>query len=57
MATPDPGNPPELQAHLDEFYKAHTAAIAKANSGMKSQAEGAAGSVAPDTVSNTLGLK
>ena len=57
MATPTPGNPPELQAHLDAFYKAHTAAIAAAKNGTEKAAEGAAGSVAPELASQTLGIK
>jgi hypothetical protein len=57
MAAPTPGNPPELQAHLDAFYKAHTAAIAASQTGSKSQAEGAAGSIAPDLASGAMGLK
>ena len=57
MATPTPGNPPELQAHLDAFYKAHTAAIAAAKNGTEKVAESAAGSVAPELAAQTMGLK
>jgi hypothetical protein len=57
MAEQSPGNPPELQAHLDAFYKAHTAAISAYKTGTEKAAPGAAGSIAPETVSGSMGLK